>query len=131
MVFCVLDPGRFDLSQFFGLSHGKNLLYETNKDHALIRVFNSILNPLGIILVVLFIFNVFKIILVVKFLILTKISLMIKLALLFFPFYIVFLTGPIGASRFLMPVIPLLFTMVLCLENWNLLKKKTADLETI
>jgi hypothetical protein len=131
MVFCVLDPGRFDLSQFFGLSHGKNLLYETNKDHALIRVFNSILNPLGIILVVLFIFNVFKIILVVKFLILTKISLFIKLSLLCFPFYIIFLTGPIGASRFLVPVIPFLFTMVLCLENWNLLKKKSDDLETI
>jgi len=123
MLFCVLDPGRFDLSQFFGLSHGKNLLYETNKDNALMRVFNSILNPLGIILIVLFIFNLFKILLLIKFLFNKKIALIIRLALLCFPIYIVFLTGPIGASRFLMPVIPLLFTMVLSIESWNLLKK--------
>lgn len=127
MAFCVLDPGRFDLSQFFGLSHGKNLLYETNKDNALMRVFNSILNPLGIILVILFIFNMFKSILIVKFLINTRLPIFIRLALFCFPLYIVFLTGPIGASRFLMPVIPLFFTMVLCISNWNALRKNAEN----
>lgn len=127
MAFCVLDPGRFDLSQFFGLSHGKNLLYETNKDNALMRVFKSILNPLGIILVILFIFNLFKSILIVKFLINTRLPIFIRLALFCFPLYIVFLTGPIGASRFLMPVIPLLFTMVLCISNWNVLRKNAEN----
>ena len=131
MAFCVLDPGRFDLSQFFGLSHGKNLLYETNKDNAARRIFDSILNPLGILLVILFIFNLFKLILILKFLSDKKLRLFIRLTLFCFPLYTVFLTGPIGASRFLMPVIPLVFAMVLSLNNWRLLKRREGDRETI
>jgi hypothetical protein len=131
MAFCVLDPGRFDISQFFGLSHGKNLLYETNKDNAIGRVIHSVMNPLGILLILLFIFNLFKLFLTVKFLFSKKLSLFIKLVLFCFPFYIVFLTGPIGASRFLMPVIPLIFTMVLILENWKLFGRNVRSTETI
>jgi hypothetical protein len=131
MAFCVLDPGRFDISQFFGLSHDKNMLYETNKDNAAYRVFKSILNPLGILLIVLFIFNLYESILLAKFLINKQLPLLKKMALFCFPVYIVLLTGPIGASRFLMPAIPLLFTMVLCVENWNLLKRKSENSETI
>ena len=131
MAFCFLDPGRFDISQFFGLSHGKNLLYETNKENAFVRVLNSVINPLGILLILLFIFNLYKLILIAKFLLSKELAIFIRLALFCFPFYIVFLTGPIGASRFLMPAIPLLFTVALSVENWNLIKKRASITETI
>ncbi len=131
MAFCLLDPGRFDISQFFGLSHGKNLLYETNKENAFGRVINSVMNPLGVLLILFFVFNFFKLVLIMKFLFSKKLSLFIKLVLFCFPFYIVFLTGPIGASRFLMPVIPLIFTMVLSVENWKLFGRNAERTETI
>lgn len=120
MFFCVLDPGRFDISQFFGLSHAKNLLYETNKDHAFQRVIATVLNPLGIILVLLFLWNLYKLLLILKFLFIKAFIWETKILLLCLPLYIVALTGPIGASRFYMPVYPIIFTVLLMLPSWKL-----------
>lgn len=123
MFFCLLDPGRFDISQFFGLPHKSNLLYESHKDHAIRRVFNTMLNPMGILLACLFLFNVLKLILMVKFLFNRSYSILIRIMILILPLYIVAVTGPIGASRFLMPVLPIIFIMSMAQKKWNLFSK--------
>jgi hypothetical protein len=112
-IYCVLDPGRFDFTQFFNLPHQKNLIYETNKKGILDNIIRLFFNPLGILLGCLFIFNIFKICVILRFTFSRIIMRPIRYIILFFPVYILFFTGPIGTSRFYMPFIPLVFLMFL------------------
>jgi hypothetical protein len=125
-ILCLVDPGRFDLTQFFGLPHKTNLIYETNKEGGFNRILKSFLNPLGIILTILLLFNLFKIYVFVRFLISKTIAIKLKLAILFFPFYILFFTGPIGTSRFYMPLIP--FVLIMFLMSHKGQAKKTEKI---
>ncbi len=118
---CLLDPGRFDLTQFFGLPHKTNLIYETNKEGGLKRIWQSFMNPLGVVLAVLLLFNLFKIYVIGRFAFSRILTVKTKLTLLFFPLYILFFTGPIGTSRFYMPLIP--FVLIMLLLN----AKKTPE----
>lgn len=111
MIFCLTDPGRFDITQFFGLPHGKNLLYETNKTGAVKTVINSFIKGPGFLLLLLFIFNLFRAFVMMRFIFLKHMPLAFKICLLAFPAYILVLTGPIGTSRFFMPLIPFAFLM--------------------
>ncbi len=112
-MFCLMDPGRFDFTQFFNLPHTQNLVYETNKEGAFKNIVRSFLNPLGILLGCLMLFNLFKVYVMARFAFSKTIGLGIKLIILFFPLYILFFTGPIGSSRFYMPFIPLVLLMFL------------------
>jgi hypothetical protein len=119
-IYCLLDPGRFDFTQFFNLPHKQNLIYETNKEGAIKTVLKSFLNPLGILLGFLLLFNVFKVFVLVRFVFLKAISLWVRLCVLFFPVYILFFTGPIGTSRFYMPFIPMvLLAFLLVYPKWD------------
>lgn len=109
IVFCLIDPGRFDFTQFFGLPHSKNLLYESNQDGAVLRVFKSFLNPLGILLGVLLVFNAFRALNILIFPFRKNVGILTKIIILSIPAYILLLTGPIGTSRFFMPLIPIIF----------------------
>lgn len=121
MIFCLADPGRFDITQFFGLPHGKNLLYETNKPGALKSVINSFISGPGLLLILLFIFNLYRAFVMLRFVFLKHIPLALKISMLAFPAYILILTGPIGTSRFFMPLIPFAIFMFITVIN---LKKR-------
>ena len=110
---CILDPGRFDITQFFNLRHSQNLLYESSKKNNSNALFNSFLNPLGFILIGLLVCNFIKLSIAIRFLFLKGLSIANKFLLLLFPVYIVMLTGPIGSSRFAMPIMPIYLGIIL------------------
>lgn len=113
MAFSLTDPGRFDLTQFFGLPHKGNLLYESNKGNwlqSLMRVFTG---PAGMMLLVLLAFNCYRLFVVIRFVFQNMGRPDILIPLLAFPAYLITLTGPIGTSRFFMPLIPIVFVMFL------------------
>ncbi|MEL6989836.1 MAG: hypothetical protein AAGK97_18655, partial [Bacteroidota bacterium] len=122
-----LDPGRFDLGSFFGIE-GKTddgFLHQKNKSggSGIIAKLKSqpllLLFSLGII----FLFNLIKLGCIIRFFFLKNIDWIPKLLCLGIIFYLALLTGPLGASRFALPVFMLvLFTVVTVVGN-NLQKR--------
>lgn len=126
MLFCLADPGRFDITQFFGLPHHENLIYETNQGNRTAKIISIFANPLGILLVILMLFNIYKIYILICFFLSGKgsnpsLTTHDKFLILFFPLYILFFTGPIGTSRFAMPFLPFVFVAFLLVAR----KRKT------
>lgn len=113
IVFALIDPGRFDFTQFFHLPHKSNLIYQTNQKGMLNTILKSFLNPLGALLILLMCFNVFRLLVGLKFVFNKQLSWFVKLAILACPLYILTFTGPIGTSRFFMPLIPFALLMFL------------------
>lgn len=109
----LIDPGRFDYTQFFNLPHRTNLIYQTNQKGMLGTIIQSFLNPLGVWLIFLMLFNGFRVWKGFQFLLSKQVSWQVRLITLAFPVYILIFTGPIGTSRFFMPLIPLAFLMFL------------------
>ncbi len=121
----LVDPGRFDLSIYFNFDPNKinnvGLLKHYNEGGT--RGALKFLKSQPLLIIVLFNFilliNLFKFLGFLWFLIkhLKKASLIIWVMLIFIG-YIVGLTGPIGASRFLIPILPLyLFLSLYGLSN--------------
>lgn len=127
IVFCLLDPGRFDFTQFFNLPHGRNLIYETNKSGAVNSVLKSFMNPLGILLALLMVFNAARALCMLRFLFSRGQSWLFMLLLLAFPLYILALTGPIGTSRFFMPLIPFALLMCIAVTQKKQLKNQNSE----
>lgn len=113
IAFALIDPGRFDLTQFFNLAHRDNLLYETNKRGLFALAKKTFLNPLGLVLIILMAFNTFRLITAIRFLFKKCFSWWFKLSVFLIPCYILALTGPIGTSRFFMPLVPIAFFIFL------------------
>jgi hypothetical protein len=132
-LFFFLDPGRFDLSSFFGME-GKTedgLLHQKNKagDGGIISKLKQqpilLLLSLGLI----FFFNVIKIIGLLGFAFKKSIALDVKIIALGIIAYLAFLTGPLGASRFALPV--LMLVLFACLILWEPVRKiETRGQET-
>ncbi len=113
ILFCLLDPGRFDIIQFFDLPHQEQLVYETSKQNNFTRLLNTFFNPFGLVLGVLFLVNMLKILAILRFLFSKSISLIDKFLISFIPIGILLLTGPIGSSRFGLPFFPILVLAIL------------------
>ncbi len=111
-----LDPGRFDLVSFFfpKSSEEKGILYYLNANGikgAWRYLFSGSLGYLGLFLILIFIVNSIKSIGLILFTLNKRIDLRIRVFLIALLFYLAFVTGPLGASRFAMPVIPLVVFM--------------------
>ncbi|MEO0294049.1 MAG: hypothetical protein ABIN61_07515 [candidate division WOR-3 bacterium] len=112
-IFCFfLDPGRFDLQSFFGFkkARGKGLFYQYSK-FGLRGVF-SYLKEQSIFLILLLIpilfFNLLKFLSLFFFFFNKKIDLEIKIFFLLLIGYLSFLSAPLGASRYALPILPIL-----------------------
>lgn len=113
MLFCLVDPGKFDLTQFFGLPHTRNMLYASNQPGLKDKLALYFSGVVGVFLGILIHFHLLRLFLLLRFIFSRRFRLVLRAGLLIIPLYVVFLTGPIGASRFLMPLIPLLMAMCL------------------
>lgn len=119
-----LDPGRFDLVNFFNLNVEKTngLLYLINKvgfKGALAFLLkHSFL--LLLILATIFIFNIFKFLFLIGFIFQNNMNKYVKGFILFLIFYIAFLTGPLGVARYIMPLAPLYIGCGLLFLSLNL-----------
>ncbi|MCC6817870.1 MAG: hypothetical protein IT245_03135 [Bacteroidia bacterium] len=106
IAFALFDPGRFDITQFFNLPHEGNLIYQTNQNGLMSKLLKILMNPLGIVLLSIFVFNLFRFLRICLFIAHKGYTWPLKLIILLVPTYILALTGPIGTSRFFMPLIP-------------------------
>ncbi|WP_139924617.1 hypothetical protein [Hymenobacter sp. DG01] len=106
-----LDPGRFDLVYFLGLREttSPGLLHQLNQRGypALWEYVRHL--PLGLLagLGVVLAANLARLVLALRFLVNGRYSLVSRWLLLVLVGYVAFLTGPLGASRFMVPVLPL------------------------
>ncbi|BDX37318.1 hypothetical protein CYCD_06730 [Tenuifilaceae bacterium CYCD] len=127
-----IDPGRFDLSNFFGLENKGNVGFLNYLNNGGIRGAISYLLEqniwLIIGLIVIGIFNVFKLLGLSFFLIKKSIDIKFRLIVLFIIGYVAFATGPLGASRFAMPFIPIIiFSTLIAISNFNPFATKTCN----
>ncbi len=113
MLVSFIDPGRFDITQFFNLKHNEILMYETNTGNKFEKLKKIFLSPIGLVLILLILANVFKAIFYLKYLFSSPLFNNQKIALILIPAYIITLTGIIGTSRFLIPLFPILFIIFL------------------
>jgi hypothetical protein len=106
-----LDPGRFDLVNFFNLNAEKTngLLYLINqvgyKGALVFLLKHSFL--LLLLLAIIFIFNIIKFLFLIGFIFQGRFNKYLKWFILFLIFYVAFLTGPLGVARYIMPLAPL------------------------
>ncbi len=125
-----LDPGRFDLVNFFNLNaeKTKGLLFQINqvgyKGALVFLLKHSFI--LLIVLVIIFIFNVFKFLFLIGFIFQQNINKYSKGFILFLIFYIAFLTGPLGVARYMMPLVPLYLGCGLLFLS-HILKRNSAN----
>lgn len=118
----IFDPGRFDLSVFFDEKSNEEvgfsrLLNLKNTD----EIYNFIMKQSMVVLILLPIilfFNIIKAIGFVKYWVFNfrKVSL-VHWVMLFLILYIIALTGPVGASRFLVPILP--FITIFAAAGWS------------
>jgi len=107
-----LDPGRFDVVHFLNLAPtpGAGLLQLANQRSpgALLSYLSQL--PLGLLaaLAALLLANMVRLGLVMRFALNARYPAATRLVLLGLVLYVALLTGPLGAARFVVPVLPLL-----------------------
>ncbi|QDA59606.1 hypothetical protein [Hymenobacter jejuensis] len=109
---CFLDPGRFDWVHFLGLSSQSDagLLAKLHaKGYAAIWQYARQM-PVALLVafLVIAIANGLRLVLLGRFLLSRSYAWPLRLVVAVLVFYVVFLTGPLGAARFLVPVFPLI-----------------------
>lgn len=106
-----IDPGRFDIYNFFGLEENRSSgFFERLNTDGLKGIINYLFQQNLFLIVVLFLIalvNLIKVAGLILFLTSKQIDIKFRLAIFFIVGYISFATGPLGASRFMMPLIPL------------------------
>jgi hypothetical protein len=107
-----VDPGRFDLYKFFGIEkeRGKGFLYHLNEGglQGAWRYFISQPVLVVILLLLIALVNLLRLIGFLAFLFNKRFKLEFRLFLFFLIAFLAFATGPLGASRFMLPVVLLL-----------------------
>jgi 4-amino-4-deoxy-L-arabinose transferase-like glycosyltransferase len=119
-----LDPGRFDLYHFFGLEtvggRGLQIAFSEGGYGGVWSYLQT--QPVGILLLLLLVAlgNGLKLLALLIFPCLRKVALADRLLLLLLILYIAGLTGVSGASRFAVPLFPLLLLIVgTAVERWK------------
>ena len=111
-----MDPGRFDLYHFFGLQKTdfKGLLYYFSRDgyRGVFRFLQDQPTVPAFTLVLVMAWNALLLVSLFNFIFIRQISWEIRVLGLFLVFYVCAVTGPLGASRFKVPVYPLLVLTV-------------------
>jgi hypothetical protein len=107
-----LDPGRFDLVNFFNPNAAKTngFLYHVNQKglRGTLSFLFSESFVLLIFLAIIFTLNIFKFLCFIRFIFQSNtINAYGKWFILFMILYIAFITGSIGISRYMMPLVPL------------------------
>jgi hypothetical protein len=140
-VFAMIDPGRFDISNFFLLNtknvKQKGILFHLNNGgfFSVVKFLSNTYSlPLLLFLGLILFFNIFKLVSLILFVFNKKIDLNFKIIVLGLLLYIILLAGPVGASRYMMPLVPIVIGVVLIdnplinkLYKANFFKKSNAN----
>lgn len=126
-----LDPGRFDAYHYFSIPeiHSPGLMHEMQTDgwSALQKFLHTASIPVFILLAVNFCWNLIMLGLFLYFLTLKKWPLFFRMLTLSWVFYIAVLTGPVGVSRYRVPIFPIMLIGVMCASQVLLKPKPTVD----
>ncbi len=105
----IVDPGRYDFAQTFSLQQNGDSFLAASSDGKLMQTIKKIGFPLVIILGILLVFNGLRFVLAIDYFRLNYKKLRMQdiyaLAALS---YVILLSGPLNASRFMMPLAPFL-----------------------
>lgn len=122
----LIDPGRYDLTTFFKIkfnsiyNYKEGVLYHLNNG-GVGSVFNFLINKysIGFLLAMILILgsNIFKVLSLLFFLFNLKIDFNLKFISLSIIGYLFILPGPVGASRYIMPIAPLIIGIIL-IDNY-------------
>ena len=117
----LVDPGRFDLQNYFGFkdSKTKGLLYHYSK-YGYRGVFSYLKEQsvfFVLALIIILFFNLFKFLGLVLFFANKKVKIERRILIFILVGYIILATGPSGASRFAVPLLPIV--IFACLNSWN------------
>lgn len=120
-----IDPGRFDIDYFFMLNNTnvkkKGILYHLNNG-GIVSVLKFLENTYSInllmILGFILILNIIKIVGFLFFILNRKIDIKYRFVIASIVFYIVLLAGPVGASRYFMPLVPIVIGVILIENNF-------------
>lgn len=131
-VYALLDPGRFDIANFFKIDikkvNSKGILFHINNG-GVPSVLKYLKNTYSISLLsafgLIFIFNVFKILSTILFVFNKKIDLSFRIIVAGLILYLVSLVGPVGASRYLMPLAPIIIGVIL-IDNFFINKIESS-----
>lgn len=110
MLLFLMDPGRFDLATYFGLDTNKGFMYTmaSQDKNAIAAVFSTMPIGLWVLLFIVFAFNIAKIALFIYFLRSKAVAISLKIVLSTGILYIMAVSGPLGVSRYALPVVPML-----------------------
>lgn len=119
MIQMPLDPGRFDLAVFFFGSRedGAQNMEDRNSGNSFLKRYFS--GSLGPLLFLLFVLNLIKIGVFAFWLFMKSVPLIWRVSSAFLVLYVTGLTGPLGASRFMIAISPLIL-----LSLFHLLQRK-------
>ena len=123
----MLDPGRFDLFHFLKLKEPAQGLLSTFSQSGYSGIWQSMKSQqwwIVIILLLIIAGNLLKLAGLLYFLFMRKIPLQIRFAILVWTGYLIVLTGTSGASRFAVPLFPLL--LLVSIISFEKLKQKVG-----
>lgn len=128
MIRFFIDPGRFDLSNYLGLEEKGNVgfLNHLNKDGigGVIKYLSEQNMLLVIVIILLGIINTIKLAGLVLISLEKKIDFRIRAFIIILIGYVAFATGPLGASRFAMPFIPIIiFSTSMAFSKYLIINK--------
>lgn len=114
----VIDPGRYDFVQTFDIKQSGTSFLSASSNGKLSHTIKSIGLPLASVLGILLLFNLFRIALAADYFRLNYKNLQLQdvyaIAVIS---YIILLSGPLNASRFMMPLVPFLLYYALLRLN--------------
>lgn len=119
MIRMLLDPGRFDVYSFFKLDKDdkSGLMEKSVSDSGhLMEYFKNQPPVLLVLLALVLLFNLLKVYAFGRFIFRSNIPVVLRIIVVLVLLYFTGLTGPLGASRFLLPVLPLMVVSVLFLQ---------------
>lgn len=121
-----IDPGRYDLTTFFKIKFNdkynqkKGILFHLN-NYGIKGVINFLIKKYSLIflfsMMIVLVLNTFKLFSIFLVLFNKKINTNLKFISLSLISYLVLLTGPVGASRYIMPIVPLIIGVIL-IDNY-------------
>lgn len=117
-----VDPGRFDLYTFFNIdSSNNNSMLHAYSEHGYKGIWLYIREQPVLFVIYFFlilIFNIFKTLSILFIFLNKKIDIFVRVFIIAIVFYIAFFTGPIGASRFALPIFPLLLISTISVYDY-------------
>lgn len=120
MINFFLDPGRYDIVNFFGMeTSGEGLMahFQKNGYSGILQSMRTIPVALLASMAIVFLWNIFLLVAFVWFIFAGPMEKFTKVLAVLMVLYIVFVTGPVGTARYKVDIYPLLlFTAPLFLE---------------